>query len=95
MAGVAGEDGDVPVLEERDERLEVDVVGPQRRVGGPHEPDHPARGRGGQGTALLLVGGGGRVVELLAHADGGPYERGRRGLVTLLVCGSPRRGWRR
>ena len=35
--GVAGEDGEVLVLEECDERLEVDVVGPKRRVGGPHE----------------------------------------------------------
>ena len=87
MAGVAGEDGDVPVQEQRDECLEVDVVGPQRRVGGPHQGHHPAGGRGGQGTALLLLGRGVRVVELVAHPDGGPDERRRRGLVTRRCAG--------
>ena len=73
--------------EQRHEGLEVDVVGPQRRIGGPHEAHHPTGGRGGQGTALLLVGGGVRVVELVAHPDGGPDERSRRGLVTGRCAG--------
>ena len=73
----------MPVEEERDERLEVDVVGPERRVGRPHEGHHPAGSRGGEGTALLLLGRRVRVVELVPHPDGGPDERGRRRLVAL------------
>ena len=74
------------VLKHRHEGLEVDVVGEQRRVGGPHEPHDPARGRG-EGTALLLVGRRGGIVGLVAHADGGPDEGSRRGLVTRRCAG--------
>ena len=41
----------------------------------------------GRGPRLLLVGGGVRVVELLAHPHGGPDERRRRGLVTRWCAG--------
>ena len=62
--GSAGQDGDVSVEKERHERLEVDVVGPERGVGGPREGHHLTGGRGRQGTVLLLMAGGERPVRV-------------------------------
>ncbi len=87
VGGVAGQDGDVPVEEERDECLEVEVVGPERRVGRPPQGHHPAGCRGREGTALLLVGRRVRVVEFVPHPHAGPDERGRRRLVALWCPG--------
>jgi hypothetical protein len=48
MGGDAGEHGEVLVEEECDERLEVYVVDPEGRVGGPHQGHHPTGRRGGE-----------------------------------------------
>ena len=95
VGGVAGQDGDVVVEEERDERLEVEVVGPEGRVGGPHQGHHPAGGRGGQGTVLLLLG---RPCPGRRACCASGRRSGRAAAVVgswPAVSGSPRRGWRR
>ncbi len=67
---VAGQDGDVLIEEHCHERLEVDVVGPQRRAVGTYAVGTRPFGLAFDGTHIWVANGSGNSVTKLRASDG-------------------------